>query len=220
MNKKNIESIFSLTTIQKGLLFYSLKDGEEGAYIGQHCLYLKGKIDEKVFEKSIDILNKKYDIFRTRIVYSGLENPVQLVLQDDKTQFFYSENMSPEEYIEADRKKGFVFEKENMIRVALIKISENEYCNVWSFHHILIDGYSIAILAKDFFEIYGKIKTDEDFEILPAPSYKKFVNWLAKQDMNLGKEYWESYISGEKKQALYPVICRGKALRRRNTVLR
>ena len=35
MDKKNIESIFPLTSIQKGLLFHALKDGEAGGYTGR-----------------------------------------------------------------------------------------------------------------------------------------------------------------------------------------
>ena len=102
MDKKNIESIFPLTSIQKGLLFHALKDGEAGGYTGRHCLYLKGNIDVDAFKKSIDRLNQKYDIFRTRIVYSTLENPVQVVLKESDTDFFYCEDKSEEEFLEED----------------------------------------------------------------------------------------------------------------------
>lgn len=204
MDKKNIESIFPLTSIQKGLLFHALKDGEAGGYTGRHCLYLKGNIDVDAFKKSIDRLNQKYDIFRTRIVYSTLENPVQVVLKESDTDFFYCEDKSEEEFLEEDGKRGFHFEKENLIRVALVKIADKEYCNIWSFHHILIDGYSIAILAKDFFQIYDTISKGQMPETVPAPSYRRFVSWLEKQDIEPARKYWEDYISGEEQPCGLP----------------
>lgn len=111
MDKKNIESIFPLTSIQKGLLFHALKDGEAGGYTGRHCLYLKGNIDVDAFKKSIDRLNQKYDIFRTRIVYSTLENPVQVVLKESDTDFFYCEDKSERSSSRKTGKEDFTLKR-------------------------------------------------------------------------------------------------------------
>ena len=84
MDKKNIESIFPLTSIQKGLLFHALKDGEAGGYTGRHCLYLKGNIDVDAFKKSIDRLNQKYDIFPVSYTHLFARDEVQLLTKDRK----------------------------------------------------------------------------------------------------------------------------------------
>ena len=67
MDKKNIESIFPLTSIQKGLLFHALKDGEAGGYTGRHCLYLKGNID-------VDAFKKEHRSIKSEIRYLPNEN--------------------------------------------------------------------------------------------------------------------------------------------------
>ena len=68
MDKKNIESIFPLTSIQKGLLFHALKDGEAGGYTGRHCLYLK---EHRSIKSEIRYLPNENCIFHTGKPRSG-----------------------------------------------------------------------------------------------------------------------------------------------------
>ena len=193
MKRENIESIYELTTSQKGMLFHSLKEENE-AYIGQHSLVLKNKIDEVVFERSLRILAKKYEIFRARVVHNKMENPVQVILKESSLEFTYLEGENAEEYARKDRERGFQLEKENLIRVSLLKKTDEVYENIWTFHHILIDGYCIAILARDFFDIYYRLLKKERVEEKAAVPYKNYVKWLKQQDMEQGRKYWESYV--------------------------
>lgn len=209
MDKKNIESIFSLTTTQKGLLFHFLKEKEEGAYIGQHILHLKNDINAALFEESLRLLAQRYEIFRTRIVYTKLDNPMQVVLKNNPIEFQYLEG-DADDFLKKDRERGFCFEKENLIRIALIRTGENTYQNIWTFHHILIDGYCIGILARDFFQIYDNLQKGLPIELPLVPSYKKYVNWLKGQNLEQSKTYWEEYTKGVEKKVSVPGDFKGE----------
>ena len=45
------------------------------------------------------------------------------------------------EYEAADRRRGFDFKTPPLMRIALIRLSEERYHMLWSHHHILSDGW-------------------------------------------------------------------------------
>lgn len=203
MDREAIQSVFPLSFQQKGMLFHYLKDAEENAYIGQQILTIEGSINRDHFHQSLEILSQKYEAFRTRIVYSGLEEPMQVVLKETSVDWHYQEN-DFEDFIAADHQRGFKIEKENLIRVSLVKVGDQKYQNVWSFHHIILDGYCIGILAKDFFEIYRRLEQSEPITIEPAPSYKNYLKWLNSQNSEEAKAFWEDCLAGVTKPAGIP----------------
>jgi NRPS condensation-like uncharacterized protein len=71
-------------------------------------------------------------------------------------------------FIKEDRKKAFSMEQSPLMRCTLIKTSDSSYEFVWSFHHILMDGWSYPVLQKEVFEIYKALKENRQIE-LPTP---------------------------------------------------
>lgn len=66
-------------------------------------------------------------------------------------------------------------------RAALIRTAGNEHRFVLTFHHIVIDGWSLPILLKEVFASYFGQR-------LPAPaSYRNYVSWLAGQDLDASR---------------------------------
>ena len=74
---------------------------------------------------------------------------------------------------------------------------------IWTFHHIIVDGWCIAILIGDFTKFYNRLKAGEnvkviqkklDSENLWEPQYKDYVELL--QDKDEGMNYWENLLSG------------------------
>ena len=75
-------------------------------------------------------------------------------------------------------------------RAALIRTAANEHRFVLTFHHIVIDGWSLPILLQEIFASYFRQR-------LAAPvSYRHFVSWLAGQDrsaaMRRGARCWRA----------------------------
>ena len=47
------------------------------------------------------------------------------------------------------------------MRFALIQISEDRYYFVWSFHHIVMDGWSLPLVLGQMLEHYRTLMTGE-----------------------------------------------------------
>ncbi len=61
----DIENIYPLTPMQKGMLFHSLIDSASEAYFEQAAFDLKGFLDIEAFRMSLAQLAERYDILRT-----------------------------------------------------------------------------------------------------------------------------------------------------------
>lgn len=198
-----VEKIFPLTSMQQAMLFHNLKDEQRSAYLNQHIIEMKGKIDIDVFTKAISALTERFEIFRTRIVYKKLERPVQVVLKKADMDFKifdfsgYSSDVQKseiEKFLEQDKEKGFELDKDIPCRITLIKLNDELYQNIWSFHHILMDGFCVNIIAEDFFKIYNFIKNDKEIKLPDTVSYQVYQNWLDKQSKDKALKYWEEYL--------------------------
>lgn len=85
---------------------------------------------------------------RTCFEYKEFEKPLQIVLKEFNMDFSFMdmENEGEQDQIlhrfyEKDRNHKFDLCDQVPMRMTLIRVSKDEYRLVWSFHHILMDGY-------------------------------------------------------------------------------
>jgi amino acid adenylation domain-containing protein/non-ribosomal peptide synthase protein (TIGR01720 family) len=215
----NVHKLYPLSPMQEGFLFHWLLDNRSKAYFEQHTLYLDGKIDPEVLEKSINLLIARHDILRTAFIYQNIETPLQVVLKERRVPFLYaslSSNPHPakpgvvKDHIiklrEADKKRGFHLTEEPLMRFALIKAGETAYVLIWSHHHILMDGWCTGIFFKELFIIYRSLLDSHPIRLEPAVPYRHYIQWLEKRDKEEGLQYWERYLEGYDRQAGLPPL--------------
>jgi len=201
--KKNIEDIYELSPMQQGMLFHTLYEEGSDAYFEQFCYDLEGNLDAELFEKAWNEIVKRHGVLRTSFQWKGISKPVQVVNRSVSLPW---ENISwtevPEDnieneflkFIKADRAKSFSMEQAPLMRCALIKLNESNFKFVWSFHHILMDGWSYPVIQKEVFGIYDSLKKNEQINLPQPVSYKQFIVWLNKTDKNSAKTFWEKEL--------------------------
>ncbi|MGL5152249.1 MAG: non-ribosomal peptide synthetase, partial [Clostridium sp.] len=164
---------------------------------------VKGDLDIKVFEETFNCLIEKYDIFRTAFVYNKLDTPKQVVLKSRKInvevldlQHMESDDVEDklQELLKEDKIKGFDLEKDTLLRLTILAPSENRYKIVWSFHHIIMDGWCIGLLLKDIVSIYEKLISNKRVENVQGYNYGQYIKWLQKQDLNTALDSWKEYL--------------------------
>ena len=75
-------------------------------------------------------------------------------------------------------------------RAALIRTAEDRHRCVLTFHHIVVDGWSMPILLQEIFAGYYGHR-------LPAAgSYRRFVTWLADRDLEAAHAAWREVLAG------------------------
>ncbi|MED1538480.1 amino acid adenylation domain-containing protein, partial [Bacillus pseudomycoides] len=213
--RREVENVYPLSPMQKGMLFHSLLEPQSEAYFEQVRFDLHGNMDVKDFEKSVNDLVKRHAIFRTNF-YNGLrDEPLQVVYKNKNIEFNYKDlRKMNEEYrkefvnkiVREDRERGFNLAQDSLIRMVILHIKENTYHLIWSFHHILMDGWCLPLIFKELFENYYAIQKQRKYNCAPVIPYSQYVEWLEEQDQEEASNYWSTYLAGYQEQTLLPKI--------------
>lgn len=193
----DIEDLYPLSPMQQGMLFHARLGSETGVYFEQHIVELKGNLDREAFGLAWASAIKQHEILRTSFVWENFEQPLQLVRKhcdidieclDLKTDF--------NEFLKHDRIRGFDFQQAPLMRIALVKCEKNSLKMVWSFHHILLDGWSVARVIADVFSAYENLVQGRIPEQRFIPKYGNYIAWLEKSDKKVAEQFWTQYLAG------------------------
>lgn len=203
-----IEKIYSLSPMQEGILFHTLKNVNSQVYFEQVILQMNGIIDKKLLEESVNELICRHEVLRTLFVYQGMDEPRQVVLKKRPVSIQYID-LSPKDdkeaddvqtreflgsFLEADRKRGFRLDRDPLIRVVLFHLSQEESQIIISYHHILMDGWSLAIVLRELSSIYCDLANKR----IPVPkrrnSYQEYIKWYRQQDFTAALAFWQEYL--------------------------
>ena len=201
-----VEDIYPLSPMQEGILFYVLYNKNTTAYFYQLSYRIHGELDVPVVRKCIDHLVDRYQVLRTMFIYDGSERPMQVVLKERHVDVSYQDlrEITVEEdkgkiindFKENDRRCSFDLSQDVLMRLSILYTDEDEYEFIWSFHHILMDGWCIGILISDFLETYNGFLENRAPE-LPTPTpYRIYIEWLEEQNKESSKSYWKKYLEG------------------------
>ncbi|MED1146290.1 non-ribosomal peptide synthetase [Bacillus paralicheniformis] len=214
MTKKHeIQDIYPLSYMQEGMLFHTLLNKDTQAYVEQASFSMTGKVDTDIFQKSITALCARHDIFRTIFISQNVSVPQQVVLKErtitveekDLTHLDRSGQLRLiDDVKKTDRAKGFHLQKDGLMRVILFKTGEREFTCIWSFHHIIMDGWCLGIVLKEFFHIYASHLHQTPLKLEPAVPYRTYIQWLMEQDKEAAARYWEGYLEGYDQQSRLP----------------
>ncbi|MBK8551806.1 MAG: AMP-binding protein [Ignavibacteria bacterium] len=210
----NISSIYRLSGLQAGMLFHGLYDETSGAYTEQMGCDLVGA-DLDIVIKSWEHILKHHTILRSGFYYDTFNVPVQCVYREVKlpvTNLDYSD-LSPEEQSDAlkkheekDREERFDFKSAPLMRVGLIRLSEDRHRMVWTFHHILFDGWSKSILMEEFLRTYEILKSGSEVPAAEVDRYEDYIRFIERIDKEKEEDYWRNYMNGVNQNTLLPFI--------------
>ncbi|MCY9264016.1 amino acid adenylation domain-containing protein [Bacillus haynesii] len=202
-----IQDIYPLSYMQEGMLFHSLLHPDSNAYVEQISFTISGDLCLDSFQKSLDLLIDRYDIFRTIYIKEvpDLDGPQQVVLSHRKVPV-QTEDISDltaeqqqtliKSRKRADRLRGFDLQKGPLMRLTLYQTGESRHTCVWTHHHIMMDGWSLGIVLQDFFHMYYALRDGRAIRLgKPAP-YSTYMTWLRSQNREKTAAFWSDYLNG------------------------
>ncbi|MGG4442605.1 tyrocidine non-ribosomal peptide synthetase TycB [Brevibacillus fortis] len=211
--KEQVQDMYLLTPMQEGMLFHALLDEEHNSHLVQMSISIQGDLDVGLFTNSLRVLVERYDVFRTLFLYEKLKQPLQVVLKErpipilfcDLTAYDVQEKQQRyTQYKRNDQEKTFHLAKDSLMRVAIFQMTESEYQVIWSFHHILMDGWCFSIIFDDLLSVYLSLKNGAPISLEPVQPYSLFIRWLEKQDKQAALSYWREYLEQFEQQTSLP----------------
>ncbi|MET0236257.1 MAG: amino acid adenylation domain-containing protein [Kibdelosporangium sp.] len=188
-----IEDAYPLTPMQAGMVFHDLSEPDEGTYFQQTTFVLGGVADPMRLAKAWQYVVGRTPVLRSSVVWQAVDEPLQIV-HDHVTlpvSLLDWSQYSPERQARAlqrllarDRAQGIDLGTAPLMRVTLARLPGDEIRVLWTFHHVLLDGWSIFQVLNDVFARYAGA------EVPDRPPFRDYVEWLRAQDYQPAEEYW------------------------------
>src|SRR5256714_443136 len=203
---RGVEDAYPLTPMQAGMVFHSLSQAEQGVYFEQASFVVEGVRDPLLLGRAWQQVVDRTPVLRTRVVWEGVAEPLQVVQREASLPVRYldwSELSEAERQgelgalLERDRAEGLDLAMAPGARLVLARLSETEVQVVWSFHHVLLDGWSTFQVLSDVFACHGGLAGDETGRALPARRpFRDYLAWLQAQDARAAEEHWRGVLAG------------------------
>ncbi|WP_375475181.1 amino acid adenylation domain-containing protein [uncultured Nostoc sp.] len=203
VKNKNIENFYPLSPMQQGILYHSLAAPKSGNYFEQYSWTLYGKLNITAFHSAWQHIVERHSILRTCFVWEGLKEPVQVVHRQVTLpwQEYNWQHLSPDEqqqklevFLESDRSSGFELTQPPLMRFTLVQLSDTYYNFTWSHHHLLVDGWSVALIFKEVLACYKAFSKGEDVYLEPIRSYRDYIVWLQQQNLSVAETFWRETL--------------------------
>ncbi|MER6178817.1 condensation domain-containing protein, partial [Streptosporangium sp. NPDC001681] len=198
--ERSVRDIYPLSPLQAGMLFQHLLRPEDTANLVQQTYVIEGRLDADLFRRAWRVVAERHDALRTAVVWEGLDEPLQVVLDEVEPGFeFLDWRPLPErerdrllaEFLDADWTRGIDLTDAPLLRLTLIRVAERRHLLVCTNHHIVLDGWSKSILLGEVASLYG---ATSGVPSEPVP-YRAFVEDL--RGRSRGAEvYWRDALAG------------------------
>ena len=198
-----VERVFPLTPLQRGMLLHSVTDADRVVYLNQAVFELTGRLDPAGLRSAWEATVAHHPALRTAFVWEGIDEPLQAVRPrvalpwrelDWRDGDAGGERL--ERYLEDDRARPLDLAAAPVMRLVLIRRADDRWWLVWSHHHLLLDGWSGALVLDEVFARYRAKRTGTDRPVAGFPPFWDYVAWLADRDPGAGDAYWRGRLAG------------------------
>ncbi|MDE1195030.1 MAG: amino acid adenylation domain-containing protein [Pseudomonas sp.] len=198
---RDIEQLYPLTPMQQGLLFHSeladtqSADHARDLYINQVALDID-HLPLARFKSAWAGAVQRHPILRASFLrLAGSQTPVQLIRRDAalvvRELDLRAGQQALNEVLAAERETPFQLHEAPLMRVLLVRQSETLWKLVWTFHHILLDGWSSAAVLGEVIQA-----AMSDTAPQPAGHYGDYVEWLLSRDAQHSANFWQQHLAG------------------------
>ena len=203
MSKHNIEAIYRLSPVQEGILFHTLESAKPGAYFSQYSCVCEGEFDQRRFAQAWDEVAQRHPPLRTLITWERRDKPLQIVralielpwtVNDWRTELPEKQEQAWLSLIGRDRDQGFDLSEAPLMRFTMCRLADDRHRFLFSFHHILFDGWSLLVILNEVSRAYDAMAAGEDSRLPQARPYGEFFGWLEDFDATPAEAFWANAL--------------------------
>ncbi|MGH8964692.1 MAG: condensation domain-containing protein, partial [Actinomycetes bacterium] len=203
-NGRHVEGLYPLTPLQAGMVFHSLLDTSSADYVAQFPLRLSGVGDPHALGVAWQRVIDRTPLLRTAVVWDGVDQPVQIVHREAVLPIVYHDWRDvPEpqrdqqlERVAAQERAGMNLRTPPLLRVVIARVPDDEVLLLWTFHHVVLDGWSMAAVFAEVCEQYAAITQGRQPDLVPRRPFRDYLQWLRDVDRREPEQYWRRVLAG------------------------
>ncbi|KAF5010208.1 hypothetical protein FDECE_3620 [Fusarium decemcellulare] len=183
----DLEDIYPCTSLQESLM--TLSHTHTGAYIARLVVDLNLE-DTDRFKTAWEKAVATFPILRTRIVHLGADGMFQVVVKPQSPPVEWPARCDLDDYLARDRLNPMKFGA--VLNRAAIVTSGKGLKFVWTAHHSVYDGTTVALLSEAVSSIYAGKSLSK-----PVP-YSRFVKYEKSLDPEKSDAFWRQALAKTK----------------------
>src|SRR5581483_11981764 len=200
---------FPLSFAQQRLWFLDQWEAESPLYNTFHAMSLKGHLDVKALEESLNEIVRRHEILRTTFL-SVEGQPIQVIakaatlllpLIDLQSLPVIEREEEAQRLMRQDARCIFDLEKGPLLRVRLLRLGEAEQVLLLSMHHIISDGWSLGVFFQELSALYTAVLRDQPWSLADLSlQYADYAlwqrHWLQAEVLEQQLNYWREQLRG------------------------
>ncbi|AUI88591.1 hypothetical protein BS333_20010 [Vibrio azureus] len=193
-----LENIYPATDFQRELLYFNRVNPDY--QIDQLYFELAGDLDEEAFVTAWNRALSKHDMLRagfddtytegTPLVLIPRHVELPLTWQDWQDKDWETEIQHA---VLNERQRPFDWYNPPLLRLLLARTGESKHILLFTFHHVLFDGWSMQIFLREIRDDYEKLVKGEPLQI-EQRSFIGFPRWLRAQPKEVSASFWQEYL--------------------------
>lgn len=209
MNRKpTVEDIYPLSPTQQDFLFLTLSAPASGMLFEQvsvNTFWQKVTTNIGILRDGWQYVIRRHPVLRTGFVWEGLDEPLQVVYKDVSmpvTEYDLrgmpatKQEQQINDYMQNDQLRGFDLSSPPLMRMAVFHLDDDEYEWIWSYHHLLMDGWSTTLVWRELAQYADAVRSDQTPAHSRPRTYRDYIAWLRRQDLSDAESYWRDVLEG------------------------
>jgi amino acid adenylation domain-containing protein len=170
---------------------------------------LKGQLDVSALERTLTEITRRHEVTRTTFpTYEG--RPVQMISPVQPISLPVTDlSGMPEGEREAElqrlldefARRPFDLARGPLLRVALVRLGDEEHGVLFAMHHIISDGWSMGVLTREVTALYEAFSKGKPSPLAELPiQYADYAmwqrTWLQGEALEAEVSYWKNQLAG------------------------
>ncbi|MGO4320901.1 amino acid adenylation domain-containing protein [Pseudomonas sp. KB_12] len=196
-----IENIYSLTPLQKGLLYHEAYAPESRVYYQQMNIGLAGELDLAAFRLAWVALMQRHAVLRTAFLWEELDDAYQVILKEVDLPLREVDLRGHSQGLAAlaaeDHAQAFELGAAPLMRLTLARLDDvngqAQWSLVWTHHHLLLDGWSVGSLLADWRDLYRAARRGQHASLETVRPFQDYVAYLSERPSS--DDFWHSRLA-------------------------
>ncbi len=225
---RDVAEIYPLAPGQQAMLEHAQRDPAPGVYTLQWRCTLHGAIDAAALRQAWQRAVDRHAALRTGFAWVGLAQPLQIVYRhasppwqqhDLRGQAPAEQQRQLDALLTGDQARGFELARAPLLRLMLIQLANDRYYFCWSYHHLLLDGWSVGPLLREVLTLYDAARAadaglieraypgyerrrrktgplEAEPRLPPVRPFRDYIAWIEHQDQTAAESFWRTYLRG------------------------
>ncbi|MEM1440745.1 MAG: amino acid adenylation domain-containing protein, partial [Verrucomicrobiota bacterium] len=167
----------------------SMSDGASCAFNESASLVFKGRLDEEALRSAIAKLTARHDALRATFSEDGTTMRIH---RNQRIDFDHSEDL--EETLRSEASTPFDLACGPLMRMRLVRESEDRHTLVMNAHHAIVDGWSYNVIAEELAALYNADVRDEATRFAEPKQYaehaREQVQFLTSNEWKEQQTFW------------------------------